>query len=167
MAYLAVTSFMPPDPIHIWHSRIIRSNPSLVCLFFAATCVAADPTEELRQRGEQIYRKSCLGCHGENGVGVEDHYADPLVGDASIEKLANQINETMPEEDPESCVGEDAVAVATYVHQAFYSEAAQARNRPPRIRLARLTGEQLRSSLADLYASFDFPSFIDKTAGNF
>ena len=118
---------------------------------------------EIRARGEQIYKESCLSCHGVGGVGVKDHYADALVGDSTVGELTKLVAETMPEENPESCVGDDAAAVASYIHHSFYSEAAQVRNRPPRIRLARLTGEQLRQSLAGIYAAFgDNPWLEDK-----
>ena len=118
---------------------------------------------EIRARGQQIYKESCLSCHGVGGVGVKDHYADALVGDSTVGELTKLVAETMPEENPESCVGDDAAAVASYIHHSFYSEAAQVRNRPPRIRLARLTGEQLRQSLAGIYAAFgDNPWLEDK-----
>ena len=120
----------------------------------SSLAVAAEPTA-LRQRGEQLYRDQCAACHGDQGQGVEGEYDDPLVGDASVGELAATIDFTMPLDDPEACVGEDAEAVAAYVHYAFYSEAARIRNRPPQIELARLTGTQLRQSLADLYARFD------------
>ena len=115
---------------------------------------AADPAE-LRQRGEQIYRQQCAQCHGERGQGVEAEYPEPLVGDSSVGELAEIIDFTMPLEAPDQCVGEDAEAVAAYIHYAFYSEAARVRNQPPQIQLARLTGTQLRQSLSDLYARFD------------
>lgn len=106
-------------------------------------------------KGEQVYRESCESCHGTSGQGVPDSYPDALVGDATIGELTKLISDTMPEGKPEECVGEDAAAVAAYIHHSFYSEAAQVRNRPPRIGLARLTGNQLRQSLSDLYSHFD------------
>ncbi len=109
----------------------------------------------LRLRGEAIYEESCDACHGPQGQGTEDYYPDALVGDMSVGELTDVIAETMPEEDPEACTGEEAAAVAAYIHHAFYSDAAQVRNRPPRVTLARLTATQLRQSLADLYARFD------------
>ncbi len=117
------------------------------------------------QRGEQIYRQACASCHGDAGQGVEDYYADPLAGDLTIGGLTEVIADTMPEEDPDSCVAEEATAVATYIHEAFYSEAARLRNRPPRITLARLTGEQLRQSLADLYGHFHQPPWTKDERG--
>lgn len=113
------------------------------------------PGSERYQRGEKIYRDMCASCHGDQGQGVEKAYAEPLVGDDSIGDLAQVIHNTMPEGEPEKCVGEDAQAVAAYVHYAFYSEAAQIRNRPPRAVLAHLTADQLRQSISDLYAQFE------------
>ena len=110
--------------------------------------------EGLRSKGAAIYIAQCASCHGEKGEGGTKQYREPLAGDASRKELANLISETMPQDDPESCVGEDATAVAAYVFDQFYSDAAQVRNRPPRIGLARLTGPQLRQSLADLYSHF-------------
>jgi hypothetical protein len=115
----------------------------------------AKSTEELRKLGESIYQDSCASCHGEEGQGDEFAYPDPLTGDLTVGELTEVIADTMPEGEPELCQGEDAAAVAAYIHYAFYSEAAQIRNRPPQIALARLTGNQLRQSLADLYARFD------------
>ncbi len=105
-------------------------------------------------KGSVIYKSKCASCHGEKGEGGTKQYQEPLTGDASRKELAKRISDTMPEEDPESCVGEDAEAVAEFVFDQFYSDAAQVRNRPPRIGLARLTGPQLRQSLADLYSHF-------------
>ncbi|MEZ6109322.1 MAG: DUF1592 domain-containing protein [Pirellulaceae bacterium] len=111
--------------------------------------------DEQLKRGQQIYRESCASCHGAFGEGVQEHYPDKLVGDATVLELADDITQTMPEEAPEECVGADAEAVAAYIHFAFYSEAARIRNRPPRRELSRLTANQLRQSLADLYAHFE------------
>lgn len=108
--------------------------------------------DDVLQRGEALYRAQCTSCHGPEGEGTENAYASPLVGDLSIGELTDVISETMPEDDPEACIGEDAAAVAAYIHHAFYSEAAQVRQRVARIGLARLTADQLRQSYADLYA---------------
>ncbi len=114
-----------------------------------------EPTDEARRAsGEKIFQAQCASCHGNVGQGNEDFYPDPLIGDASIGELSQIIVDTMPEEDPELCEGEDAKSVATYIHHAFYSEAAQLRNRPPRRVLQRMTGTQLRNSLMNLYSHF-------------
>ena len=115
---------------------------------------AAFDAESRFLQGQDVFARKCADCHGSDGQGVEGVYADPLVGDESIGELARRITATMPEGEPEECVGEEAAAVAAYIHQAFYSEAARVRNRPPRIALTHLTANQLRQSLADLYAHF-------------
>jgi hypothetical protein len=105
-------------------------------------------------RGEQIYRKLCANCHGARGEGDNNHYPQPLIGDRSVLELTEYIDKTMPEKEPEKCVGEDARHVAEYIHGAFYSPIAQARLKPPRIELSRLTVRQYRNSIADLIGSF-------------
>ncbi len=107
---------------------------------------------ELSLHGKAIYEKQCAMCHGENGVGVEDYFPDPLRGDLSISNLAEMIADTMPEDDPEACLGKDSLAVATYLHETFYRKPLPKSLRPQRVSLARLTKTQLRQSLADLYA---------------
>ena len=104
--------------------------------------------------GEQIYRTLCASCHGAAGEGTEDKYSEPLVGDRSVTELAAIIDKTMPEDAPEKCVGEDAKKVAAYIHDAFYSPVAQARNKPARIELSRLTVRQYRNAVTDLVGSF-------------
>ncbi|QDT11845.1 DUF1588 domain-containing protein [Stieleria marina] len=127
--------------------------------------VALGDDDAVRKKGEAIYQAACVECHGKAGEGVPEFYPDPLLGDATIGELTELIADTMPEEDPDTCVDDDAAAVSAYIHHAFYSEAAQVRNRPPRIRLARLTGEQLRQSLAGLYGSFDSSPWAEKSGG--
>ena len=77
--------------------------------------------------GAVIYRKMCADCHGANGQGVEGKHEDPLAGTRSVAGLARIIAKTMPEGKEGTCVGADADAVAGYIHEAFYSPAAQAR----------------------------------------
>lgn len=117
-------------------------------LFVVATAHAEERT------GEQIYREQCASCHGENGRGTEDNYPEPLVGDRPLSDLTKVIVETMPEGEPELCVGEDAAKVAAYINEAFYSKAAQARNSPVRVELSHLTVRQYQNAVADLIGSF-------------
>lgn len=112
-----------------------------------------DP-KTLAERGAAIYANLCAACHGDQGEGTAGAYEQPLTGDRSIAELAEVIEQTMPEGEPEVCVGEDAAAVAQYMFEAFYSEAAQMRMVPPRAALARLTAQQYRQSLSDLFAHF-------------
>ena len=60
----------------------------------------------------------------------------------------------MPEDNPGTCVGDDAKNVAAYIYDAFYSPAARARNQPARVELSRLTVNQYANVVADLVGSF-------------
>jgi cytochrome c553 len=128
-------------------------------IFFRITLIATGlacstaPADD-KLTGEQIYVQQCARCHGASGEGVKEGYAKPLVGDRPLDDLAKVIAETMPEDHPETCVGEDAVNVAKYIYDAFYSKGAQARNSRARVELARLTVRQYRETAADLVGSF-------------
>ncbi len=111
-------------------------------------------TSSAQGKGARIYRDQCARCHGPTGEGVAGKHDEPLYGERSLESLARQIERTMPEDKVGTCVGEDAQAVAAYIHTAFYSPAARARNNPVKIDLARLTIRQHRESFADLVGSF-------------
>lgn len=104
--------------------------------------------------GEAIYKELCAACHGANGEGVDEHYPNPLIGDCSLTELTQYVEKSMPEDDPGKCVGDDAAKVAAFVFDAFYSPIAQARNKPVRIELSRLTVRQYRNAVADLVGSF-------------
>ena len=106
--------------------------------------------------GAVIYSNLCVECHGADGQGVPGEYDDPLSGDRSIKALARVIEKTMPEQDETLCVGEDAQAVAEYIHGAFYSEEARANSGllgTARIELSRLTVAQHRNAVADIIAA--------------
>lgn len=121
---------------------------------FALLAVSSATAQAPPRSGETIYRELCARCHGGKGEGVKTQYPKPLVGDRSVADLAQLIHDTMPEDAPEKCVGDDARRVAEFMHEAFYSRTAQARLRPPRIELARLTGQQYRLAVQDLVATF-------------
>lgn len=104
--------------------------------------------------GAEIYTQMCASCHGTQGQGVADKYDEPLSGDKSLEQLARLIAKTMPEDDPGTCVGEDAEKVAAYIYENFYSPTARARHQPVRVQLSRLTNHQYENVIADLAASF-------------
>ena len=114
-----------------------------------ARAEGAQTPAEVSTAGEQLFAAQCARCHGEHGAGTED-YPDPLFGTLSIQQLAEQIRETMPEDEPGTLSGEQAAAVATYIHEAFYSPIAQQRNEPVRIELARLTVNQYRRAIANV-----------------
>lgn len=103
--------------------------------------------------GEAVYRQDCMSCHGPVGEGVAGKADEPLVGEKSVASLAKYIAREMPEDDPGTLSLADATASAEYIHQAFYSAEARARNHPPRIEVAHLTVRQYRESIADLLGS--------------
>ena len=103
--------------------------------------------------GEIVYRADCMRCHGPVGQGVAGKADEPLVGEKSIASLAKYVAREMPEDDPGTLSLADATAAAEYIHKAFYSAEARARNHPPRIELAHLTVRQYRESIADLLGS--------------
>jgi hypothetical protein len=115
--------------------------------------------------GEQVYSQLCVKCHGDQGKGVANEHDEPLVGDWSIEKLTRVIIRTMPDDEPEQCVGNNAKRVARYIYDTFYSPDAQMRNKPPRIELARLTNRQYLHSVADLIGSFTGQSEFGQSGG--
>lgn len=118
------------------------------------TAVAATPRPP---DGRRIYQKQCASCHGAKGEGVKDKYADALTGDWSVTKLSRYVQANMPEDKPETLTPVEAEAVSRYLHDAFYSRAAQARINPARIELAYLTNQQFAITVADLLRGFSDP----------
>ncbi|MFO0956533.1 MAG: DUF1592 domain-containing protein [Isosphaeraceae bacterium] len=128
------------------------ASPRLpLAAFVIALCAPAAFADD--RDGAALYKQMCLRCHGAAGEGTEE-YPRPLAGSKSVAQLAKLIARTMPEDDPGTCVGEEADKVAAYIHGAFYSELAKARNKPARVELSRLTVRQYRNALADLIGSF-------------
>ncbi|MBX9585233.1 MAG: DUF1592 domain-containing protein [Gemmataceae bacterium] len=103
--------------------------------------------------GEQLYKQHCLRCHGPAGEGTKKA-PRPLVGDRSVIQLGKLVDETMPEDDPDKLDAAESLRVAEYVHGAFYSPTAQARLKPARVALSRLTVAQYRNAVAELVGSF-------------
>jgi len=134
---------------------------SLFWMLGGAPALAQD---EALSKGEAIYVSQCASCHGKAGEGSED-YPHALLGDKSTRQLSSYITKYMPEDDPDLCVGEDADAVALYIHETFYSSVAQVRNKPPRIELSRLTVRQHENALVDLIGAFRGPMEWDGPKG--
>ncbi len=132
----------------------IRPLSALLVTTAAALLHGTATAADRDHPGAIIYQDLCANCHGAQGEGVPGKYDEPLIGDRTLESLARKIERTMPEEDPDTCVGEDARQVTAYIYDAFYSPAAQARIRPPEIDLTRLTVPQFRASVADLIGHF-------------
>jgi hypothetical protein len=125
----------------------------------SAAAVADGPT------GQEIYKVQCAACHGANGEGVEEFCPDPLHGDRPLVDLIEVIDDTMPEDDPEKCTGDVAKRVAEYICETFYTAEARAKNKPPRIELARLTVRQYRNAATDLIAEFAGDSKLGQSRG--
>lgn len=117
----------------------------------------------LLKKGAALYSNQCAKCHGVSGQGTKEHYSDPLAGDTSVKELTEIIVATMPESDPEQCVGEDAAAVAQYIYESFYKQASS--EQVVRRTFSRLTGTQLQQSLADLYQHFHSSAWIEQKRG--
>jgi hypothetical protein len=131
--------------------RISLSISGYSLVFLLGLTSSATSAEE--KTGEQIYKQQCARCHGPTGEGSKK-YPQPLIGDKSVTGLASVIAKTMPENDPGTCVGEDAKRVAAYISDTFYSPVAQARKNPPRIEFSHLTVRQYRNAVADLIGGF-------------
>ena len=76
--------------------------------------------EERFEAGRVIYVNQCADCHGFGGQGGTDAHQDPLVGDRSLESLVRRIVRTMPEEDPDLCVGQEASDVLLCVSRLLF-----------------------------------------------
>ncbi len=147
------------------HQSIIMSNRfSIISMILIFVVVAGSPVLSAQTEssdpaltGAQIYQMQCAECHGDNGEGTELDYPHPLQGDKSLGELTAYIEAEMPSGFAEECVGEDAEKVAAFILESFYSKAAQIRNAPPRIELARLTVDQYRNAVADIIGSFRNP----------
>ncbi|WP_397569634.1 DUF1592 domain-containing protein [Schlesneria sp. T3-172] len=137
----------------------------LLMVFGGMLSVAPVLAGESGLTGEAIYQQKCGSCHGAQGEGKTAEYPHPLVGDRSIGELAEYISRTMPEDNPGTCTGEEAQRVAEFIHEAFYSATAQARNKPARIELSRLTVRQYRNVMADLMSEFLAKGSADRREG--
>ena len=110
---------------------LLRLVGLVMALLVCGRSVSAVAVHDEKSRGQLIYEQRCISCHGVNGQGTPQTPA-PIFGDRSLADLADLITRTMPEGSPEDCVGDDAVAVAEWMQQAFYSPEAQTRLNPPR-----------------------------------
>jgi antitoxin component HigA of HigAB toxin-antitoxin module len=135
-------------------------------LLLLAALLAGTAATAADHPGRKAYLDKCASCHGKNGEGVRDKYGDPLVGDRSLAALIRYIEKQMPEEKPETCVGEEAKQVSAYIYEAFYSPEAQLRANPPRVELTRLTVNQYRTTIADLIASFTNQTALAEVCDN-
>ncbi|MCA9118789.1 MAG: DUF1592 domain-containing protein [Planctomycetaceae bacterium] len=136
----------------------------LFAVVLAAVATSTSFGEDMLN-GKRVYEQKCASCHGPAGEGVAEKQPEPLIGDRSLQDLIEVIVETMPEENPDQVVGDEAQAVAEYIYDAFYSPVAQARNKPPRVELSRLTVRQYQNTIADLMGNFTGASRWDDRRG--
>ena len=115
--------------------------------------------------GDTIYREDCARCHGPQGEGVAGQYDETLYGEQSVASLARYIHRTMPDDRPEKTSEADARLVAEFIHGAFYSPQARARNTPERIEFIRLTQRRYRESIADLLSGFTESRQTERSGG--
>lgn len=155
--------FLKPTPP--LETLMAATSPRFLLSWLCAWAVLPCPAAESPHPGKVIYDKQCLECHGDRGQGVEGKYDEPLIGESSLASLTRRIERTMPEDNEDACVGDDARAVAEYIYDAFYSVEAQARLNPPAKDLARLTVPQFRNSVADLIGRFRMGPGFDRPLG--
>lgn len=141
----------------------VRSRHTLAVLVALLACPPA-ASAQAPKTGEQLYVEHCVRCHGKDGQGARKTFA-PLAGEKSVSQLAKVIDDTMPEDDPEKLNAAESARVAEYIHGAFYSPTAQARIRPARIDLARLTVGQYRNAVADVVGAFRPAAKLDGKQG--
>ncbi len=110
-------------------------------------------SEDKQGGGQQLYKMHCLECHGPRGEGVKDKTKKPLRGLKSLVDLSKVIDETMPEDEPEQCSGEDAKKVARYIFDEFYKKELSGAKARSRFDLSHLTVRQYRTSIADIIGS--------------
>ena len=120
-----------------FYHRFMATIALLVIVPLAGRADVADT-----RAGEQIYAARCASCHGDKGEGTDENYPQPLAGDKSVSQLARFIARSMPKGAAKKCTGAEAGKVSAYIYEAFYSKEAQARNKPPRLELSRLTVRQ-------------------------
>ncbi len=120
---------------------------ALFCVLLTTTLAAA--VVRANDEASHAFASKCASCHGADGQGVQGEYEKPLAGATTLDDLVKIVEETMPEEAPEECVGEEARAIAEYMFGRFYRE-----SQPPRSELVRLTVPQYRNAVADVLAKF-------------
>lgn len=137
---------------------MMRSSREFRCLSFAIALLAFPVIATAADSsGEQLYQKKCASCHGAKGEGTSKDYQQPLIGDRSLDDLTKYVAKSMPDDAPGSCTPEEAKKVSAYIYDAFYSPIAQARNKPARQELSRLTVRQYQQAVTDVLGSFRQP----------
>lgn len=131
-------------PLRRFRPAVVLATVLILVSFAEATAAAPVKT------GATIYRQHCVQCHGDNGQGVSKVNTKAFKAGKTLAELTKLIDETMPEEKPELCRGDDAKLVAKYIADTFIAANSRSQNQPARIELARLTVHQYLNTAADL-----------------
>ncbi len=135
-------------------SLCITTCTAIVLALLSSSLFGAPGKRSGDEQGKRIYLKQCAHCHGMRGEGVVGVNENPLFGNKKLPELIQVIVETMPEDKPNTCKGENAVAVGRYIFETFYTPEARASQKPPRIELARLTNRQYKQTIGDIFTAF-------------
>jgi hypothetical protein len=145
--------------------HLMSTSIVVVLSIMSGTALNTLSAQDSSPSGEAVYQQKCAVRHGAKGEGKADSYPNPLFGDRSIGELTEYISKSMPEDKPGTCVGDEAALVSKFIHETFYSPTAQARNKPARVELSRLTVRQYRNCIADLVATFRGPGQVVEGPG--
>src|SRR5690349_8205304 len=94
--------------------RSIRSLGWCALALSLATVPNSGFPADRQRSGREIFLQRCSKCHGHNGEGVRGKYDGPMQGSRPLDKLTRYIERNMPDDDPGTCVGEEAATVARY-----------------------------------------------------
>ena len=131
---------MPTHPTRATVRRLLTAAAVVWLLPLAPAALAADDATGETDLPQAVRRVLSWT----SGEGVKGKYGKPMVGDCSVEQLAQLIGKSMPKDDGAPGVGADANKVAAYPWRIL-SKAA-------RIELSRLTVHQHQNAIADLIA---------------
>ena len=107
---------------------------------------------------------SCADCHGQRGEGVADFYSE-AIGRRPLDGGTDQSHHRHDARRRSRDVRRRGRGCGRLLHPSrFLQPAAQLRNRPPSVQFSRLTGPQLRQSMADLYGRFENPAWLAKNS---
>ncbi len=140
-----------------------RANRQSLAVLMLVVCASAHASAAVD--GKAVYAQKCASCHGAAGEGTPKEFPRPLAGARSVGQLTKYIVKTMPADDPGTVNEEESAAISQYIFDAFYSKLAQARNKPPRVELSRLTVRQYRNVVTDLLGSFQGTAKLDDQHG--
>lgn len=127
--------------------RTLRYSLTSALLVFCGPVFGQETALSPDEQAARIFATKCARCHGADGEGASDAYQKPLRGSESLDELTELISETMPEDSPEDCTGQEARLLAEYIRRHYL-------DRKPSRGLTRLTVAQYRNAIADVIGRF-------------